>query len=191
MTRIVRPVSLFVWFSVLSSSLFACSSNDAVAGPPRGPVDLRIAEVQSLSGAVSPSDESHFLTLDCSEPLLVSIAPGNPSDPVGTAPDAVTSVLGGFTLAPPGGCAGVTNCGWIVLTAAIVPTDPAVGALELPPVEAVQSPVRFDLPSSMRNGTLMLHVELKDSTASTVLTENNKPLFNDFELELSAACASP
>jgi hypothetical protein len=164
MVRMVRNGSALLWLGLMGLGLEACSTDDVGLGTARGPDDLAIDKVETTGIAVTKSGGP--LELGCSAPILVWIGPYDRND----------DKLGDFTLAPPGDCGTLTNCGWIVLT----PNSSDKYA-----TQAIQSPVELNLPTEMRTaGTLTLHVELRDVWGDPVRTGDGKPLSANFEVEL-------
>ncbi len=179
MVRMVKLGSAFLWLGLVSLGLAACSTDDTVAGPARGPKDLAIAKVEAPGSVVTESGGA--LELDCSAPMLVSIRDDDPTD----------DKLGGvFLLAPPGKCGTETNCGWIVVLASDAPLPSADGPAKAPPPtnvyksQSAQSLIELDLPAALRTGTLWLRVELRDALGDPVMTEENKRLCNEFTVSL-------
>jgi hypothetical protein len=168
-------VSPFLQITSIVLGTWACSSDDSLSSP-RGPSDLGIATVQAVSSEpVTTSGGS--LNLDCSEPLLVSIAPK--IDQATAYP--YDGFLGGFRLEPPGGCSDETNCGWMVLFV----DDEAE-----PRVEGITSPLQLDpLSGSWQSGLRSLRVELRDAWNQPVRTDANEVLSGSFEVNL--VCTAP
>jgi hypothetical protein len=167
--------------------LEACSTDDLGSVTARGPDDLAIEKVETTGSAVTESGGT--LELGCSAPILVWIGPYARND----------NKLGDFTLAPPGDCGTLTNCGWIVLEAQVTRQDGTV----IPPkplvTQAIQSPIELNLPAEMLTlpaemlalpaemrtaGTLTLRVGLRDVWGDPVLKGDGQPLSKKFSVEL-------
>lgn len=166
MARFATTGSMVGWLALLGAGLAACSTEDTIAGPPRGPDDLRISRVDSAATFHQP-DPVTELQLDACEPLLVTIKPYA----------AESNRLGNFALAQPGGCDGDTNCGWIVVTATGTSSNAAGDAVAFAQeYSAVQSPMQIDLPSGVSPGEIQLTVELRDANGTPVTRDNGKIL---------------
>jgi hypothetical protein len=173
MVRFIVQRSRFLWSLLLGSVLLACSTDDDLVAPPHGPKDLRIDKVESVASAVPPEAS---LAIDCTEPLLVWIAP-----------DIKSGMIGDFVLKPPGGCDAATNCGWMVIdwTSDADPNYPPR------PIQAITSPVVLNLPPELRNGRLTLSVELRDYDAQPVMADNGKVLRAEFSVDLATTEVCP
>lgn len=141
----------------------ACSLDETIIEPARGPRDLAIERVETLGNAATESGSA--LALGCTDPMLVWIGPY----------DDANDKLGDFTLAPPGDCGTLTSCGWMV----VIPNSSKQYAWQ-----SFASPIELDLPAAMRTGTLNLRVELRDALGEPVQTDEGKRLFSEFNVEL-------
>jgi hypothetical protein len=164
MVRFAKQSTRLVLLALIGSLPLGCGSDDNEA-PPHGPKDLGIS-VGSLASS-TPITEGSLSVDDCGEPLLAWISPAIQS-----------SMLGDFKLEPPGAC-DVTNCGWLVVTASMPDNEPLV-------VQTISSPVRLDLPSTMRNGELTLRVELRDSWSAPVMGDSGLPLSAETTVTLTS-----
>lgn len=163
MPRYVGSRSVGWWFILVSLGLMACSTDDDLAGPARGPKNLRISRIDSAA-TFALTDPIVPLELDCQDSLLVSLEPY----------DAGDTSLGDFALAQPGGCSD-TNCGWILLTVPRTSVE----------VAAIQSPIQVDLPAELRQGDVTFRVELRDFEGEPVLREDGKRLRAESQVQIT------
>lgn len=159
------PIFVLVVSAALSGAV-GCDGEGA-EGPARGPDRLGIGGVRRADGTAAVKTSGGTLTLDCSNSLLVSVAP-----------KPASNKLGDFLLAPPGGCS-TTNCGWMALSV----TSEQGAAMD---VLSAQSPIAVELPASMRSGRVTFRIELRDSDGAPVLTENDEVLAGRFEVVLQS-----
>jgi hypothetical protein len=157
------PLSVLALSWVLLGAI-GCDSDDSHE-PARGPDNLGIHDVERADGAAVVDKSGGSLTIDCTTPLLVAVAP-----------TPASNKLGDFLLAPPGGCT-TDNCGWMALS---VSSEDA----EIANVLSAQSPILVELPEAMRSGRIALRIELRDSNGDPVLTEENEVLAGRFDVLL-------
>jgi hypothetical protein len=147
----------------------SCSTNDAPPSPPHGPEDFAILQVSGATSGVAGPDGT--LAVTCDEPLLVWVGPESDGK------------IGDFQLEPPGKCGDNTNCGWIELSAV------AAGSIR-EVITSAQSPLRLDLPAALRDTTIQLHAELRDSDGAPVMRTADAVLAADLVLTVSSDCAA-
>lgn len=182
----------------IATALSGCSVDDTGDSLPRGPEDsFAIARVGTVSHVVETSGAE--LQVSCAEPLMVWVAPsaswtlttldaeGNELPPTWVPPDPSTSrfQLGDFKLAPPNGCGGEVDCGWIELQVA-----PPAEATSSEPSKylAAQPVIRVGAPASgnWAAGIWTFRVHLIDSTNTAVMSkETNKPLAAEFVVNVA------
>jgi hypothetical protein len=170
MTRHFRVPSFALSITLLGW-LSGCTSTDSGSTVAKGPDGFGIDSVIAPVSGHSATSNNSKLIVDCSEPVLVNVAPKPDGDD-----------LGGFLLAPPGNCGSTVDCGWLVLTVKdadkkILPGENAI--------TSATSPIRFDIPNNRRNEKLSFNLGLKDSSNFDVLVDDGTVLSVEMAVDIS------
>jgi len=175
----MRSMPLTKGVTLISTALLgvACSSSQG-SRDPVGPSDLAISSVALAGVGGSINADGDILEVDCTSPLLV-----------GVEPSVVDGKLGDFELAPPGGCDGTVDCGFMLLR-----VDPTLseaagsGGQQVTgsafQVTSISTPILVDLPLELREGVHQLRLELCDGDGAMVLTPDKLPLKAELSIEL-------
>ena len=165
----------FFLTAMIACSLAAGCSIDSSTSSPRGPSDFAISRIVSVKSNGEVTQNGGSLPIDCSESLLVYLAPEVTAE----------HLLGDFLLAAPGGCGSTVSCGWVELTVTDDRADLATDA----PIDSPTTPLRVDLKPGSRNGLLTFHAELRDSLGAPVQTDSNTVLSAELTAQLSSLSA--
>jgi hypothetical protein len=170
MTRLFR-VPTFALSITLLGWLSGCTATDSGSTVAKGPDGFGIESVVAPASGHTATSNNSKLTVECGEPILVSVAPKPDGDD-----------FGGFLLAPPGNCGSTVDCGWLVLTVKGVDKKILPGGNA---ITSATSPIRFDVPKDNRNETLTFRIGLKDSNNFDVLADDGKALSAEMAVDLS------
>jgi hypothetical protein len=170
MTRPFRVPSFALSITLLGW-LSGCTTTDSGSTVAKGPDGFGIESLVAPASGHSATSNNSKLIVDCSEPVLVNVAPKPDGDD-----------FGGFLLAPPGNCGSTVDCGWLVLT--VQDADKNNVASENG-ITSATSPIRFDIPNKKRNEKLTFTLGLKDSNNLDVLADDGAVLSAEVTIDVS------
>jgi len=137
----------------------ACGDDDDEGSsslPPPGPPELRVTSIRAAPGVTWSPGDALPIELDCQRSIVVNVGPLSGGQ------------LTNWTLRPPLACAGLLNCGYIVLSL----LDGPDGA-RLYGTEGAQTSLAVDLSMGVPEDVTRLRVQLFDATTQKAFVQTD------------------